>query len=137
MPNQQLKSLNERCDSAHELSPRSNPRVREGQTYMTQAKSYPAALRWAALLLATAFFGCLTSVPVSSSAQTAGSQPAKLQKAATDVYVYGYPLVTMELTRRAFTNVAAASPWICMCRAGSENCHEKPRSGFTEASRRR
>ena len=25
---------------------------------------------------------------------------------ATDAYVYGYPLVTMEMTRRVFTNVA-------------------------------
>lgn len=28
----------------------------------------------------------------------------------TDVYVYGYPLVTMEFTRRSFTNVRAATP---------------------------
>lgn len=28
---------------------------------------------------------------------------------ATDAYVYGYPLVTMEMTRRAFTDVAAPS----------------------------
>ena len=25
---------------------------------------------------------------------------------ATDAYIYGYPLVTMEMTRRVFTNVA-------------------------------
>ena len=26
---------------------------------------------------------------------------------ATDAYIYGYPLVTIEMTRRVFTNVAA------------------------------
>jgi hypothetical protein len=34
---------------------------------------------------------------------------------ATDAYIYGYPLVTMEMTRRVFTNVAnrkpPAAPW--------------------------
>lgn len=48
----------------------------------------------------------------------AGIGPALAQDApaagvasmAADVYVYGYPLVTMELTRRSFTNVAAAAP---------------------------
>src|SRR4051794_12292194 len=28
---------------------------------------------------------------------------------ATDAYIYGYPLVTMEMTRRVMTNVASAS----------------------------
>jgi len=27
---------------------------------------------------------------------------------ATDAYIYGYPLVTMEMTRRIMTNVASA-----------------------------
>jgi hypothetical protein len=31
---------------------------------------------------------------------------ADLHSAAVDAYIYGYPLVTMELTRRSFTNVA-------------------------------
>ena len=56
--------------------------------------------------LAAAFLGSLT--PLIGSAQATASPG--VQKAATDVYVYGYPLVTMELTRRSFTNVAAASP---------------------------
>ncbi len=38
----------------------------------------------------------------------ATAQPATdLGAAATRAYIYGYPLVTMELTRRSFTNVAA------------------------------
>ena len=31
-------------------------------------------------------------------------------KIATDAYIYGYPLVTMDMTRRALTNVAEAGP---------------------------
>ena len=38
----------------------------------------------------------------------AAAQPAPdLSAAASEAYIYGYPLVTMELTRRSFTNVAA------------------------------
>jgi hypothetical protein len=39
---------------------------------------------------------------------TTQAQPntADTRSAAVDAYVYGYPLVTMELTRRSFTNVA-------------------------------
>ena len=43
-----------------------------------------------------------------SAGATAQAQPstADVQSAAVDAYIYGYPLVTMELTRRNFTNVA-------------------------------
>ena len=43
-----------------------------------------------------------------SAGGTAQAQPstADVQSAAVDAYIYGYPLVTMELTRRNFTNVA-------------------------------
>ena len=43
-----------------------------------------------------------------SAGGTAQAQPntADMQSAAVDAYIYGYPLVTMELTRRNFTNVA-------------------------------
>ena len=38
----------------------------------------------------------------------AAAQPAPdLSAAASDAYIFGYPLVTMELTRRGLTNVAA------------------------------
>ena len=40
------------------------------------------------------------AMPARAAATEAGS-------AAIDAYIYGYPLVTMELTRRNFTNVAA------------------------------
>jgi hypothetical protein len=46
-----------------------------------------------------------------AAAPTAGAQSAKLtaaeaEKLGVDAYVFGYPLVTMELTRRVVTNVA-------------------------------
>ena len=37
----------------------------------------------------------------------ARAAPTEIESAAIDAYVFGYPLVTMELTRRNFTNVAA------------------------------
>ena len=44
-------------------------------------------------------------------------------RAASDAYVYGYPLVTMEMTRRVMTNVATpghfARPWAICCRMRS------------------
>jgi hypothetical protein len=40
-------------------------------------------------------------------AAPARAAPTETESAAIDAYVYGYPLVTMELTRRNFTNVAA------------------------------
>ena len=48
--------------------------------------------------------------PLTSAAQTAGAAPSAAQKAAVDGYIYAYPLVTMEYTRRSFVNVANASP---------------------------
>ena len=42
-----------------------------------------------------------------------GAKPPALQEAvsiATDAYIYGYPLVTMDMTRKQMTNVATAGP---------------------------
>ena len=44
---------------------------------------------------------------ISVLALSARAAPTEIESAAIDAYVYGYPLVTMELTRRNFTNVAA------------------------------
>ena len=44
---------------------------------------------------------------ISVLALPARAAPTEIESAAIDAYVYGYPLVTMELTRRNFTNVAA------------------------------
>ncbi len=48
--------------------------------------------------------GLLLTMGASGVAQAQPSA-ADMQSAAVDAYVYGYPLVTMELTRRSFTNV--------------------------------
>ena len=55
----------------------------------------------AALILMAAL-----AMPLAGSAQTA--QPA-MSSAAIDAYVYAYPLVTMEYTRRSFVNVPSAT----------------------------
>src|SRR5208283_1722483 len=56
-----------------------------------------------ALAVVTAASSLAQSTP-NSSAVTA-DEAAKI---ATDAYIYGYPLVTMEYTRRVLTNVASA-----------------------------
>ena len=43
---------------------------------------------------------------MSASVSLAQTGVTETERAAVDTYVYGYPLVTMELTRRSFTNVA-------------------------------
>jgi hypothetical protein len=43
---------------------------------------------------------------MSAGAALAQTGRTETESAAVDAYVYGYPLVTMELTRRSFTNVA-------------------------------
>jgi len=45
--------------------------------------------------------------PVAAHAQPAALSPAEARGIAEDAYVYGYPLVTMEMTRRVMTNVVA------------------------------
>jgi hypothetical protein len=50
----------------------------------------------------------LAAALLTVSSGFAAAQPTTdLGAAATQAYIYGYPLVTMELTRRSFTNVAA------------------------------
>src|SRR5258706_9605715 len=58
--------------------------------------------------LAFALYAC--SQPGGSPPPPAATGPTPAQQnheAAVDAYVYGYPLVTMEMTRRVLTNVAA------------------------------
>ena len=43
----------------------------------------------------------------SSPSKSAAARPPTQEEIATDAYIYGYPLVTMEMTRRIMTNVAA------------------------------
>ena len=59
------------------------------------------------LLLSSALAACGSDKPgpaASSAPGTSASAGANLATAAVDAYVYGYPLVTMEYTRRALTN---------------------------------
>ena len=60
----------------------------------------------AAFCLPILFFvaSCATSDGGSSSPEA--KQPRSQEEIATDAYIYGYPLVTMEMTRRISTNVA-------------------------------
>jgi hypothetical protein len=57
---------------------------------------------WIAVLLTMA--ACSSSNNTSTSNNAPGTEQAVAD--AVDVYVYGYPLVTMDMTRRQFTNVA-------------------------------
>lgn len=59
-------------------------------------------LRLAAAFIAAAV---LCFQPRSVAAQVTEKEAVEL---ATDAYIYGYPLVTMEMTRRVMTNVAAS-----------------------------
>jgi len=59
----------------------------------------PRTLRWTAALL--------LSCAIGANARAADKlTPEAAQKIAQEAYVYGYPLVTMEVTRRVMTNVA-------------------------------
>jgi hypothetical protein len=69
------------------------------------------AKRTLSLVLAAVFFGSLGSVSSPASAQTGDAlTPQQTEQIGVDAYIYGYSLITMELTRRSFVNVASASP---------------------------
>lgn len=51
------------------------------------------------------FFGAWLPINLAIAKPLRNLDPEEVQKLATDVYVYAYPLVTMELTRRVMTNV--------------------------------
>jgi hypothetical protein len=67
-----------------------------------------AALRWSCsrTMLAFAMVSVLIMVGTGTSAAQGGIGKDEALQIATDAYIYGYPLVTMEYTRRAMTNVA-------------------------------
>jgi hypothetical protein len=49
--------------------------------------------------------GCKNAPEQTSSARLPPPTPDEARQSAVDAYVYGYPLVTMEMTRRVITNV--------------------------------
>ncbi len=57
------------------------------------------------LLLAFGLISCTQEAPKQEPAKPAGLSEQDALAIATDAYVYGYPLVTMEMTRRVMTNV--------------------------------
>ncbi|CAG9163516.1 hypothetical protein LMG23994_00139 [Cupriavidus pinatubonensis] len=52
----------------------------------------------------------LGTAVVQASAGTASPSAADVQKIATEAYIYAYPMVLMEVTRRVSTNVDASDP---------------------------
>jgi hypothetical protein len=69
----------------------------------------PCIQKTAAMLVAAFALAAITAA--ASFAQTSPNSsavtPDEAAKVATDAYIYGYPLVTMEMTRRVSTNTAA------------------------------
>ena len=57
------------------------------------------------LLLAFGLFSCAQEAPKQEPAKPAGLSEVEALAIATDAYIYGYSLVTMEMTRRVMTNV--------------------------------
>ena len=64
-------------------------------------------MKHAAALVASIVLAC-SSLAFARPAAATTLSPAEAVTIATDAYVYGYPLVTMEYTRRSLTNVATA-----------------------------
>ena len=67
---------------------------------------------WIRRAISAAIVPVCLSLSLASYAQTSAPSapaltPAEAAKIATDAYIYGYPLVTMEYTRRSATNVTA------------------------------
>ena len=56
------------------------------------------------VLIIVALFSCAQEAPKQEPAKPAGLSEQEALAIATDAYIYGYPLVTMELTRRIMTN---------------------------------
>jgi hypothetical protein len=57
------------------------------------------------VFMAAGMFAC-SREQAPAPAQKAAAPAEDLAAIATEAYIYGYPLVTMEMTRRALTNVA-------------------------------
>jgi hypothetical protein len=85
----------------HYRRPYSHGPRRENVEELMKIK-YLAALPITTLMLA--MIGCTPKQ--ETGAATPGLEAAV--STATDAYIYGYPLVTMDMTRKQFTNVAAA-----------------------------
>ncbi|HET9685579.1 MAG TPA: DUF1254 domain-containing protein, partial [Pseudolabrys sp.] len=65
-------------------------------------------MKRAAVLLSLGFLATVVAAP-RAIAQAPAISEAEARSIATDAYLYFYPLVTMDLTRRQLTNVKAGS----------------------------
>jgi len=61
------------------------------------------------LLLAVVFFYSV-AVARATNAEADNAKEEEAARLGVEAYIYGYPLVTMEMTRRVMTNVAAPKP---------------------------
>lgn len=68
---------------------------------------FASAVRLAAVLALVALLAACAQKKAPAPKAGAGITPAEARAVATEAYLYGYPLVTMEMTRRVMTNVAA------------------------------
>jgi hypothetical protein len=66
-------------------------------------------IRLMAIVCPVLLFACLCGCSKGNQTASEGQGPdlKEAVSAATDAYIYGYPLVTMDMTRRQFTNVAS------------------------------
>src|SRR4051812_35116051 len=62
---------------------------------------------WSGLLIAAVGFAVAVTGRSPGHAQPSNSPTSDAAQLADEAYVYGYPLVTTEMTRRVMTNVAA------------------------------
>jgi hypothetical protein len=59
------------------------------------------------MFLLVILLSCAQEAPKQEAPKPAGLSESDALAIATEAYIYGYPLVTMEMTRRVLTNVAA------------------------------
>lgn len=71
------------------------------KTELKSMKKYPALQR-------LAFLVCLANSLIFKVEATVNLTPDEARSFAIDAYIYGYPLVTMEMTEKVMTNVASA-----------------------------
>lgn len=85
-------------------------------------------------LLMTLLASCSSQSPTvheKNSTQSANISEKEAEAIATDAYIYGYPLVTMEITRRQLTNVAEIGEAIAAPMGQLYNMRNYPNATFT------
>jgi hypothetical protein len=88
-----------------------------------------SAMYWTAVVLAAGLF----TSPVPAAGAEAPLSEEEAFKIATDAYVYGYPLVTVEMTRRVTTNVEAPAG-LCAPMGQFANARTYPDATFKDVT---